>query len=418
VEGHGSLVIDIKNRKVKDLRLNIFEGSRFFEPLLKGRGYDEVPEISSRICGICVIAHHLTAVKAVEKALGVTPSEQTIELRKLLDLAGLVQSHVLHLYFLALSDYLGYESTLAMIGEHPEVVKRALRMKKLANDASELIAGSPMRQATPVIGGFTSLPTKHQLEHLLRRMKDAKTDAIKTLDLFASLKVPEFERKVECFALAKEKTFAIYDGEQIASTEGLYFPVEEYQQHIKEFVVPYSTAKHSISVSTGESFLVGALARINVNKQHLSDGAKEAMDRIEVRFPNYNPYMNNLAQALEIVHSIDQIVCTLEKLLDVGVKDEKPEVKVRAGEGVAATEAPRGTLYHHYKINNAGRVEYANIITPTAQNLKNMEEDLKAVVPQLLDLPKDEIVLNLEKLIRAYDPCISCSTHFLETKFV
>jgi len=418
IEGHGSLVVNVKDRRVEELRLDVFEGSRFFESILVGRRYSEAAEISSRICGICAIAHYLTALKAIERALDVDPSEQTLELRKLLYLSGNLQSHVAHVYFLALPDYLGYESAFAMAKDRPEDVKRALRMRALANDLVEAVGGRLIHPFTPVVGGFSSLPARQGLEGLLKRFKDAWGDALATVNLLASLRMPEFERKTEYLALIKEGTFPIYDGEEVASTDGPSFSVAKYREQIKEFVVPYSTAKHSIHQATGKSFSVGPLARLNLNRQYLSDAAKESMEKIGVRFPSSSPFMNNVARAIEVVHYIDEIVDILEGLLEAGLKGEKPEAKAKAGEGIAATEAPRGTLYYHFKLNEGGRIEYVNIVTPTVQNLENMEGDLRALVPPLLTLPRKKLILTLEELIRAYDPCITCSTHFLEVKFV
>jgi len=418
VEGHGSLVLNITDRKVEELRLDIPEGSRFFESILVGRNYSEAAEISSRICGICAIAHYLTALKAVERALGVTPSEQTIELRRLLYLAGDLQSHLAHIYFLALPDYLGYESALAMIKDRPDDVRRALRMRELANNLVEAIGGRLIHPFTPIVGGFSSFPTRVELMGLLERFKGARKDAMAAVDLFASIDLPEFERKTEYLALRGEGAFPIYEGGEVASSLGPSFPVAAYEEQIEEFVVPYSTAKHSVRKSTGKSFSVGPLARLNLNMKYLSDAAKESIERACAKFPNSNPFMNNLARTIEIVHFMDEIVGTLERLLEAGLKEEKPEVRVRAGEGIAATEAPRGTLYHHFKVGGRGKIEHANIVTPTAQNLENIECDLRALAPELLDLPKDKLVLTLEELIRAYDPCITCSTHLLSVKFV
>jgi len=418
IEGHGSLVLSIKDGKVEELRLDVLEGSRFFESLLAGRKYSEAAEVSSRICGICAIAHYLTALKAVERALDVTPSEQTIELRKLLYLAGNLQSHVAHIYFLALPDYLSYESAFAMAKDRPEDMKRALRMRKLANDLVEAIGGRLIHPFTPVVGGFSSLPTQRELRGLLELFKDAGQDAAATADLFASAKMPRFERKTEYLALTKRGTFPIYDGEEVSSTDGPSFSVANYQKQIKEFVVPHSTAKHSVRQTTGKSFGVGPLARLNLNRRYLSPHARETMDRIGAKFPSSNPFMYNIARAIEVVHYIDEIIDILEKISRPRLKEKKQEIKVRAGEGIAATEAPRGTLYYHFKLDKGGKIEYANIVTPTLQNLENMEGDLRALVPQLLTLPKKKLILTLEELIRAYDPCITCSTHFLEVKFV
>lgn len=418
IEGHGSLVINVKDEKVEELHLDIFEGSRFFEPILVGRKYSEAMEISSRICGICAIPHYLTALKAIERALGVEPSDQTVNLRKLLHLAGDLQSHVAHIYFLALPDYLGYESAFAMAKDRPEDVKRALRMRKLANNLIETVGGRLIHIFTPIVGGFSSLPSRGRLEELLKRFREAGDDVQATVNLLRNIDLPDFERETEYLALAKNGAYPIYDGDEVTSTNGSSFPVANYREEIKEFLVPYSTAKHSIHQTTGKSFGVGPLARLNINRKYLSDGAKETLDRIGAKFPSSNPFMYNVARTVEVVHYIDEITGVLDELAEAGLKDEEPKVSVKAGEGVAATEAPRGTLYYHFKLDGNGKIEYANIVTPTAQNLENMEGDLRALVPQLLSLPKEKMILNLEELIRAYDPCITCSTHFLEVKFV
>lgn len=418
VEGHGRLVVNVKEKEVEEVRLDIFESSRFLESLMVGRSYVEIPEFAARICGLCSISHFLGAAKAIERALGVLPSEQTDLLRKLLHMAAIVQSHVTHIYFLALPDYLGYESAFDMVRDRPKLVRRALKLRKLASDVAECLGGRAIHPISAQIGKFMKLPSDHQLELLLARVKEELRAAADTVELVASLEVPSFERKVEHFALMRPGGYPFYESERVTTTRGLSFPVRDYLKHIKEVVVPHSTAKHSMSSTTGESFLVGALARVNLNSNYLTDEAKEAVAEAGLRVPNYNPCMNNLAQAIEVLHCLGRAICLTEKLLEIGIKKEEIEVKPRAGEGVGAIEAPRGTLYHHYRLDGSGRVEYANIITPTSQNLRNIEEDLRVMVPQLLDLPKDKIVLILEELIRAYDPCISCSTHFLEVKFV
>ena len=305
-----------------------------------------------------------------------------------------------------------------MAKNRPEDVKRALRMRKLANDLIEVIGGRLIHIFTPIVGGFSSLPSRGKLEELLKRFKEVGDDVQATVNLLGTIDLPEFERETEYLALAKKGTYPVYDGDEVASTDGPSFPVANYREQIKEFLVPYSTAKHSIHQTTGKSFSVGSLARLNINRKYLSDNAKETIDRIGVKFPSSNPFMNNVARTVEVVHYIDEITGILEKLLEAGLKEEELKIRIKAEEGVAATEAPRGTLYYHFKLDGKGKIEYANIVTPTAQNLENIEGDIRAIVPQFLSFPKDKLVLNLEELIRAYDPCITCSTHFLEVKFV
>ncbi len=418
VEGHGKLTIDVENKKVEKLQLEIFEGSRFFEAFMVDRRYDEAAEMASRICGICSYSHYLTALKASEAALKIKPSQQTEDIRRILAHAETVQSHVLHLYFLALADYLGYESIIALSKDHLDEVKRAFKLKKLSNDILSMIGGRSLQPVPNALGGFRALPNERQFEAMLGRVKEAKEDAMAMFDLFASLEYPGFDLDSEGLALVDGKEFAIYPGLEVASTKGGKFPVDKYQKNILETVVPYSAAKHSIHAATKESFYVGASARVNLQKDLLTDSTKEALNKIDVKFPNNNPYLNNLAQAVETIHCFDELERLLEQF-SKGVKKEEPvKIKSTAGEGIAVTEAPRGTLVHHYRFNAKGRIEYANVITPTAMNLKRMEDDIRERVPQIIDQDQKEIVLDLEKLIRAYDPCISCATHFLDVKFV
>lgn len=417
IEGHGSLVINLRERKVEEVRINVFESSRFFESFLIGRKYEEVPELTSRICGFCHLAHSLTALKAVERALEFEPSEQTVDLRNLLCLAGTLQSHLLHLYFFVAPDYLGFESAFAMAKERPYDVRRALLMKKTVNNLIEAIMGRVLHNVAGVVGGFTFTPAKSELLRLLKQFEEFREDAITTARLIGSFSPPDFQRETKYLALCDGSKFSFYEGEKISDHKGAMFSVSDYRKNINEAVVPYSTAKRSTFVD-GSSLFVGALARININGKKLSDGAKEIANELGLKFPSYNPFLNNVSQAIELVHCTDEIISILGKLAERGLKREKPNIKIKAGEGIAATEAPRGTLYHHYIIDDKGRVEFANLIMPTNQNLINIENDLRGIVPMLLDLPRQELILTLEKLVRAYDPCISCSTHFLEVKFV
>jgi coenzyme F420-reducing hydrogenase alpha subunit len=316
---------------------------------------------------------------------------------------------------MALPDYLGYGNALAMVSERKEDVERAFRLQTNATNIVTAIAARALHPMTAKLGRFTIVPTKEKLENILQKLKGMKDDARKTAELFASLKIPEFENKTQYLALIKGKDYPLYDG-KISSLEGIEFNPQDYRKFLKEEIKIYSTAKH---VSFNEkNFMVGALARLNINHKYLSDTAKELLEKSGIKLPSYNPFVNNFAQALEIVHFLDKGIEIVEDFLATGLKSEEIEIKPREGEGIAVGEAPRGVLYHHYSLDNNGIIKYANIITPTAQNLKNAEEDIKKFLPNILSLPKNKIVLELEKLIRAYDPCISCSTHFLEVKFI
>ncbi|MBU2633681.1 MAG: Ni/Fe hydrogenase subunit alpha [Nanoarchaeota archaeon] len=401
VEGHASLVLKIEGSKVKKCELQVLEGARLFEELIKGRTFNDVQEIVSRICGICSSAHTVAAVEALENALKLKVSEQTKVLRELLMLGERIRSNVTHLYFLALPDYLGYDSALSMLKDHKNLIKHALKLMKLGNEIISTLGGREIHPLNIQVGGITKLPSKEQVNELLKKLEDSQKDFIKTAHYFLKLKYPKFERETDYFSLYKENEYASIEGDLICKS-GI-IKKDDYKKHIKETFEDYSTSK--FAVKEGKSYMVGALARMNNNYKILCKEAKLG------EFPSNNPFHNNIAQAIELIHLNRRVIDLLKKL---DFKDEKiKEVKIRDGHGVAAVEAPRGVLFHEYKISK-GIISYANIITPTVQNLRRLEEDIKIYVEKMLDKSKEEIVLNIEKLIRAYDPCFSCSSHFLE----
>jgi sulfhydrogenase subunit alpha len=408
VEGRGALNIELtKEGKAQDLRFRIYEPPRFFEAFLIGRPYTEMMELTSRLCGICPVAHQITALRAVENAIGLEPSEQTTDLRKLLAISAHIQSHVLSMYFLSLPDLLGYESSITMAKEHLDVVKRALRLKKLGNDISDLVGGRAVHPVTPIVGGFTSIPSKNKLQVIRKRLLETKKDAIDTVDLFSTVEIPQFIRKCEHIAISDTKSYAINNG-RFRSTEGLNIHESEYRDYISEKQTPYSTALHS-QVKRRNSFMVGPLPRVNLNFGQLSSDAKEAAKRSGVKFPNFNPFVSHLARAIEVVHCIDESIEIIDRL---PLKEEgKREIACRAGFGAAITEAPRGSLYHSYLLNNNGAVQKADLVPPTAHNANNVEKDMHEFLQTISDEPLEKITLKCEMLIRAYDPCISCSTH-------
>lgn len=407
VEGQGALNIRItEDGKIEELEFRIYEPPRFFEAFLIGRKYDEVMELVSRICGICPVAHQITALRAVENAFGVEPSEQTIDLRKLIAISAHIQSNVLSMYFLSLPDLMGYESIIAMTKDHMKLVKRGLKLKKLGNDITDLIGGRAVHPVTMVVNGFTALPSRNKMQGIRKRLVEAKQDAFDTVDLFSELEIPDFARKCEHVAVSDPKEYAINHG-RLKSTEGLDIDEMEYRDYISEKQVSYSTAFHSY-VKNRDSFMVGPLPRVNINFDQLSPDAKDAAKRSGVKFPNFNPFVSHLARAVELVHDIDECIKIIDR---VPLREERREIKCRAGFGAAITEAPRGSLYHSYDLDSNGIVRGADIVPPTAHNAYNIEKDLNEFVQTILDLPLDEITLKCEMLIRAYDPCISCSTH-------
>jgi len=415
VEGHGNIVVNVRSGVLEQCDLQIVETPRFFEAMLRGRPYGQASHITSRICGICAVGHATTSLQATEKALGVEPSEQTTLLRKLVFHGEQLDSHILHVYMLVAPDLLGVKSVIPLAKSAPEVVLRALRMKKLAGDLCAAIAGRHTHPIAMTVGGFTHFPTAADLAALVERLEAMHADVDATVELFQSLALPDFERETEYLALRKDDEYAFIDG-VITSTDGGTWPVEEYKAITNEYLVGHSTAKHARNRRA--SYMVGALARFKINHDRLHPRAQAAATALGLAPNCTNPYMNTIAQVVEIVHCHADALRIARLLLERGVTPEEPAQPARlTGEGVGACEVPRGTLYHHYEIKN-GIVTGANCIIPTGQNLANIEADMRALVPTMLDRTPDDITLALEMLVRAYDPCISCSTHMLEVRFV
>jgi coenzyme F420-reducing hydrogenase alpha subunit len=407
IEGHAKLALSIKDGAVTKCELSSVEGSRYFEGLVKGRKYFEAHEITSRICGICSSAHVIAAISAVEDALDYTPSKQTVELRKLLTLGERIRSHATHLYFLALPDYLGYESALAMAQKYKNELKIALSLVKIGNLIIKKLAARDLHPVSATVGGWLKLPKQEDLDNLKKELENAKDAAIKTCDLFFSLKYPLLETKGEWFSLIDKNEYAMLEG--IFSSPKSRFEKHEY----KKFITEYHEARSSANfvVKQDKRYFVGALARLNNNHAQLSPDAKKMLHKSGIKLPSTNVYLNNIAQAIEIVHCIDHAI----KICEMKIKHEEfDKIPLKAGRGVGCIEVPRGTLWHEYELDANGTITYANIITPTAQNLLNMQEDIREFVPSVLDKKKEDMQMDVEKLIRSYDPCFSCSAHFLE----
>ena len=419
VEGHGNIVVNMKDGVLEKAQLDIVEAPRYFEAMLKGRSFHEAAIITSRICGICSLGHQLTSLKATEQALGLEVSEQTVLLRKLLVHGATLQSNVLHAYFLAAPDFLKVGSVFPLVGSHPEVVLRALRMKRLANDIGDVVSGRAVHPITPVPGGFTQIPTAKQLEEIKRRLvEEMVPDFEATVETMKSLAgaIPQFERETEYISLRSDDEYALYDGDICSSDTGCVDD-GEYRRMTNEFVVPHSTSKHC--KVNRSSYFVGALARWNNNHDKLCDLALGAAEQLGLKPGCTNPYMNTIAQVVEAAHCVVDSLAIIDQLLGDGLKDELPNQEpTKYGRGVGATEVPRGILYHEYEYDRAGRITKANCIIPTGQNLANIDDDMKKLVPEIVDEGKDAITLKLEMLVRAYDPCISCSVHMLDVDFI
>jgi len=419
VEGHGNIVIDMKEGVLRKAQLEIVEAPRYFEAMLKGRNFQEVAIITSRICGICSLGHQMTSLKATEAALGIEITKQTEVLRRILIHGATFQSNVLHALFLATPDLLNVGSVFPLINTHKDVVLAALRLKRQANDIGDIISGRAVHPISCVPGGFTKLPTEKELTDLRKSLvENALPDAEFAIEVVASLadKLPDFSRETEYISVYNEKEYGLYDGDIFSSDSGTT-SVENYLEVTNEFVVPHSSSKHARF--NRSSYFVGALARFNNSHELLKPKAKAAAEKLGLSAPCYNPYMNSVAQMVEVVHCIEDSIELMDKLISDGIKPEKVNNEItKYGRGIATTEVPRGILFHDYTYNRQGNIETANCVIPTGQNLANINDDMKKLVPEIIDESKEDITLKLEMLVRAYDPCISCSVHLLDVEFI
>jgi len=413
VEGEGGLTVKVKDGRVTDAKLTIFEPPRFFEALLRGRSYDEVTDIVARICGICPVAYQMSAAHAIEDAFGVHVSEELRQLRRLLYCGEWIESHVLHIFFLHAPDFLGYPDAIAMAKHHGPVVKSALQLKKVGNDLVTAIGGREIHPISVRIGGFYKTPTAAELAPLAERLKWARDAAIAAVTFAAGLPFPDFERDYEYVSLRHQSDYPFNEG-RLASNKGLDIPVREYDQHFEEQHVSHSNALHSVHSGRG-SYLVGPLARYNLNYDRLSAVARQAATAVGLGPACHNPFKSIIVRAVETVYACDEALRIIEHY-------ERPanavmEFRPTPGVGYACTEAPRGILFHRYRINPRGQVLDAKIVPPTSQNLRMMEEDLREYVAPRISVAQQALTWQCEQVIRNFDPCISCATHFLKLKF-
>jgi len=432
VEGHGNIVVNMKDGVLQDSFFRVVEAPRYFESFCRGRRYDEMSFITSRICGICGVGHTLTSLKATEAAMGVPVSDQTVLLRKMLADASFLQSHVLHLYFLVAPDLVGAGSVFPLVEAAPEIVQRALRLKKLANDYCDLLGGRTIHPTSTWVGGFTSVPKAKDVEALAKRLEEAKDDIFATVDTVYDLAMDcakkgvlpiDFERETEYISLRAESEYAIYDG-AICSSDVGETPDSNYRQVTNEFLPPTSTSKQT--KYNRDCYMVGALARVNNNLDKLGATAMSIVEKFGIKgVPVTNPYLISVAQLIEVGEVYERAFTSIGQLLDQGIDPKKSvvrpqDINVRAGTGVGCTEVPRGILFHEYTYDEDGVCQAANCIIPTGQNFANIDKDMEALVPWLIDkgAEKADIKLALEMLVRAYDPCISCSVHNLNITFV
>ncbi len=410
VEGHGNIRISIRDGKVEEAAWQVVETPRFFEAMLVGKKWENAPWICGRICGICSIGHTLASIRAVENAFCIVPAEQTLKLRLLLKHMETLQSHILHLYFLAAPDFLGVGSVFPLIDSHPDVVKRAAGLKLLANDLCDSVGGRRMHPTRTVVGGFTMLPGKVELAAFKTRLAAAADDLARTAALFRQFSIPDFQRETEFVSLKGDGNYPFIGGD-LVSTDGVVKLEKEYRAMTNEYLVEWSTSK--LSRLSRNSFAVGALARLNNNFQFLHPAAKELSLSFGLEPVNHNPFMNNIAQLVECVHVVRESIDLIEGLLALEWQEPRQKVMPKAGVGVGAVEVPRGILYHCYEFDKDGRIVKSDCVIPTSQNHANIQHDLTALAEQYArEGTKDrDIELLAQMLVRSYDPCISCSVH-------
>jgi coenzyme F420-reducing hydrogenase alpha subunit len=409
VEGEGAIRIQLKGRQVQDVQLNIFEPPRLFEGFLRGRHYTEVPDIVSRICGICPFAYQMSAVQALEQILGIAVHPAVRLLRRLFYCAEYIESHSLHVFMLHAPDFLGYPDAIAMARDHRQLVEQALRLKKTGNTLMAALGGREIHPISVAVGGFHKTPSKSGLAAFTSELQWARDAAIAAAKLFATFDFPDFEQDYECVALTHPDEYPLNEG-RIVSNKGLDIAAAEYDDHFVEQQVRHSNALQSRLRERG-SYLVGPIARFNLNYDRLPASARQAAADAGLVPPCRNPFRGIVVRAVELVFACE------EALALIGNYEPPPTPKLdapaRPGTGHAATEAPRGVLYHRYEIDARGMVVSARIVPPTAQNQKRIEDDLWQFVPRLVDLPAEQIAAKCEQAVRNYDPCISCATHFV-----
>lgn len=411
VEGEGGLHVRLNGNIVENVELSIYEPPRFFEGFLRGRPLEEVPDITARICGICPVAYQMSAVHALEQALGISISPEIRRLRRLLYCGEWIESHGLHMHLLQAPDFFNAASGIELALRFPNEVNRGLKLKKQGNDLLEVLGGRAIHPVNVAVGGFYRAPKKDELQKLIPAFEWGLQAAIDATRWVAGFDFPDFERQYEMISVSHPEEYPMNEG-RIVSTSGLSIDVSEYEQTFAEHHVAHSTALHSLKTSGETSYHVGPLARINLNRELLCEPAQRVADEVGFATPCFNPFKAIIARGLEIIHAFHEALSILRDY-----KTFKPSRIVysqRAGEGCAATEAPRGLIYHRYQVDDEGKVVLAKIVPPTSQNQRQIELDLIDWLPRVLSPDDQHTADECERLIRSYDPCISCSTHFLK----
>ena len=410
VEGEGSMYVKVKNNRVIDVKLKIFEPPRFFEAFLRGRNFTEAPDITARICGICPIAYQMSACHAMEDACGVKVEGQLRALRRLIYCGEWIESHVLHVYMLHAPDFLGYQSAIHLAKDFPKIVERGLKLKKTGNEIVSLVGGREIHPINVRVGGFYRVPTEQELKPLAENLKWARDAAYETVKWVAKLDFPDFEQDYEFVALRHPDEYPFNEG-RLVSNKGLDIAIREYEDHFVEEHVQHSNALHSI-LKERDNYFVGPLARYSLNFDKLSKLAQRAAKEAGLKSVCKNPFQSIIVRSVETLYACDEAL----RIINQYEMPEKSyvEVEPRAAVGYGCTEAPRGILYHRYRLDENGVIQEAKIVPPTSQNQKTIEQDLLHFVPKHLKLSQEKLTWKCEQAIRNYDPCISCATHFLK----
>ena len=410
VEGEGALDLTIRDGRIDTLQLRIFEPPRLFEKFLEGRSYTEVPDIVARICGICPVAYQMSAVHAMEAIFGAAPGPWVREMRRLIYCGEWLESHALHIHLLAAPDFLGFRSAVEMAAVYPEQVRRGLKLQALGNALIKVLGARAVHPVGARVGGFWHAPSLEQMQALLARCREALPEAEALVRWIGALELPEDEQAFTSVALHHPDEYAMNEG-RLRSDAGLDIPIDEFPAHFEESHAPQSTALHAHL--HGKPYLVGPLARLNLNRAQLPEAVQAVLAETGIAFPSRNMFHSALARAVEIHYALLEAI----RILEGYALPDAPYVEVtpRAGIGFGCTEAPRGILWHRYELDQQGKVVQATIVPPTSQNQARIEEDLRLSLEALgLDAPDDEMRLRGEMVIRNYDPCISCATHFLK----
>lgn len=421
VEGEGGLSVRMSGDRVQDVQLQIYEPPRFFEALLRDRPLEDVPDITARICGICPVAYQMSSVHALEAALGVRVTPEIRRMRRLLYCGEWIESHALHMHLLHAPDFFGEPGGIDLAARYPDEVNRGLQLKKHGNAMLEVLGGRAIHPINVAVGGFYRAPQRASLQALIPDFEWGLQASIEATRWVAGFDFPDFERDYEMVALSHPDEYPMNEG-RVVSTSGLDIDVDDYEKHFQESHIRHSTALHSRrqdpeadgSSQEGHWYHVGPLARVNLNRDRLSEAAQRVADELDFETPCRNPFRAIIARGLELIHAYEEGLQILR-----GYKSFTPsrvDYEYVAGAGCAATEAPRGLIYHRYEVNSQGKVTAANIVPPTSQNQRQIEDDLRDYLPHVLTEDDQETAMACERLIRSYDPCISCSTHFLKLR--